>query len=283
MRPFVVPGGEAEDVGPAARVDGVEELLAELVLQHRPRVVEGVADGDVGVRGDGGDQPGDERAVSAVLLEDAFVVALGDLGVPLGAGERRVVAVVVHQAGVDDQDPGGVLADVAVGLGDGRVGPGVARHGHRLVAGAGVDGDVHHVVAADHAASGAALHRGERAQRARDGRVAGRRRPRRGRTPGCGPRRSGCRRGRGGGRGPGRLRRRSGSARARCPRRPAPPPLAREDDAFLVEELARVVGSHGQRDVGHGALDLPVLLMEALRWHGVSSTWGDEAGAAELS
>lgn len=59
--------------------------------------------------------------------------------------------------------------------------------------------------------------------------------------------------------------------------------LAGEDDPLLVEELPRVVGSHGQRDVGHGALDLPELLTEALRWHGVSSTGATGAGAAELS
>ncbi|MCP9995133.1 hypothetical protein LUX34_04780 [Streptomyces werraensis] len=60
-------------------------------------------------------------------------------------------------------------------------------------------------------------------------------------------------------------------------------PLAGEDDALLVEELPRVVGSHGQRHVGHGALDLPELLTEALGWHGVVLHWGDGAGAAELS
>lgn len=178
----------------------------------------------------------------------------------------------MHQAGVDDQDPRGVLAGFAVGLGDGRVGPGVARHGHRLVAGAGVDGDVHHVVAADHAPPGTALHRGERAQRARDGRVA------RGVALA----------------GVGHLDADDAGAAARGteaadtvrdaggegPEVPAHGvlddlrllPCAGEDDTLLVEELPGVVGPHGQRDVGQGALDLPELLTEALRWHGVSST-----------
>ncbi len=189
----------------------------------------------------------------------------------------------MHQAGVDDQDAGRVPGRVAVGLGDGRVRAGVARHGHRLVAGAGVDGDVHHVVAADHAPSDAALHRGQRAQRARDGRVPGGVA-----LAGVGDLDADDAGAVGRGAEPAHTVGDTGGEGGEVPAHGVLHdlgllPLAGEDDALLVEELPGVVGSHGQRHVGHGALDLPELLMESPGRHGVSSTRSTGAGAAQLS
>ncbi|CAM5330472.1 hypothetical protein SAFG77S_00174 [Streptomyces afghaniensis] len=122
-------GGEAEDVGPAAGVDGLEELLAELRLQDGARVVEAAAHGDVGAGRDGGDEPGDERAVTDVLLEDSLLVALLDLGVAVGVGEERAGAVVVCEAGVDDAGTptarsGSYAVSAAAGLGGSLTGTG---------------------------------------------------------------------------------------------------------------------------------------------------------------
>ncbi len=275
-------GGEAEDVGPAVPVDRLEELLAELGLQHRAGVVECAPHGDVGVGGDGGDESGDERAVAAVLLEDPVLVALGGLGVAVGVGEQRVGAVVVREAGVDDEDVDGGVR-VVRGLGGGRVGPAAARDGHGFVAGAGVDGDGHHVVAADQPASGAALGRRERAQGAGDRRVAAAVALARvgdldagdAGAVGLGARAAHLVRGDSG---------EGGEVRAHGVLDDAGLlPVAGEDDTLLVEELARVVRPDRQGDVGHGALDLCELLTESLWCHGMPSTRTVAAGAAELS
>ena len=200
-----------------------------------------------------------------------FAVALVDLEVALDVGHRRVGRVVVHEAGVDDQDADGTVRVVTT-LRHRRVGPHGVRDGHGLVAGAGVDGgDVHDVVAADEAASRVALRLPERAQRARHravpapvalGRVA---------DPDPGDARPVGLRAR-----PahlvGRQARERGEVRTYGvlddPRLLA---VAGEDDALLVDELGGVVRPHRQLDVGHGALDLVELLLETLRCHGMSS------------
>ncbi len=270
-------GGEAEDVGPAAGVDGLEEPLAELGLQHGAGVVEGAADGDVGVGRDGGDQPGDERAVPDVLLEDALFVALLDLGVAAGVGQQAAGAVVVREAGVDDEHAdGGVRVVGRVGCG--RVGWLAERDRDGFVAGAGVDRDVHHVVAGDHPVSRPGLLFPYGPQGVRDGAVgvaaalAGVADADPGDAAAVGPRP-----------GPADLL----LVEVGCRREVRPYrvlddlgllAVADEDDALLVEELGGVVRAHGEGHVRHRALDLVELLVESLRCHGGSSQWGDGVG-----
>ncbi len=264
-------GGEAEDLGPAVAVDGLEELLAQFGLQDGARVVERVADGHVGVGGDGGDESGDEGAVADVLLEDAVLVALLDLRVALGVGEQRGGPVVVHQAGVDDEDAHGG-SRVVRRVGGRRVRRCAHRYGHGFVAGAGVHCDGDDVVAADEPAARAPLHGSEGAQGVRDGGVAAPVALARVTDPDAGDARA-----------VGRGARPAHLVRGQAVRRGEVVAhgvldeagllaVAGQDDALLVEELGGVVRPHHQRDVRHRALDLVELLTESLWCHGMSST-----------
>ncbi|GAA3151362.1 hypothetical protein GCM10017687_81200 [Streptomyces echinatus] len=254
--------GQADDVRPAVPVDRFEEQGAELGLQDGTGVVEGAPDGDVGVGRDGREEPGDERAVADVLAEHSVAVGLGQLGVAGGVGEQRAGAVVVHQAGVDHQDAdrGG---RVVTPLGGARVGGTGARDGHRLVAGAGVDRDVQHVVAPRQPASPAALGLPYGAQGVRH-RVLALRRvadPDPGHAGAAG------------------LRAHTAHMVGDEPRglgevaahgvldEPGLLAVPDEHDTLLVEVSRGVVRSHGQRDVRQRALDVVELLVESLWRH----------------
>jgi hypothetical protein len=166
------------------------------------------------------------------------------------------------------------VSGVVTGFRGRRVGAFGERGGYGLVAGTGVHGDGHHVVAADQSASGAALRLAERAQRVRHGVVA---------APvaharvadldagdagpvGLGARAAHGVRGEAGGLGEVRAYGVLDEAGLLA--------VAGEHDALLVEELGGVVRPHRQLYVGHRALDLVELLVESLWCHGVSSHCG---------